>query len=192
VTKTQVGLSDVTNDAQLKRAALDFATFTEKVTPVSADILLIEDSAASGAKKKVQVGNLPGGGTPPVFGTEFQQSSKDGTESSTGPGWKQYHRFTTASLPAGTYRIGFWYQFAHSSTSNNFESRIQVDDTTEILTHTQEVKDSNSAQRNTVAGFDYVTFLSSGTHNIDVDYRAGSAATTAYMHHVGLEIWRVS
>lgn len=34
---------------------------TEKVTPVSGDWLLIEDSAASNAKKKVQVGNLPGG-----------------------------------------------------------------------------------------------------------------------------------
>jgi len=35
---------------------------TEKATPVSADLVLIEDSAASYAKKKVQVGNLPGGG----------------------------------------------------------------------------------------------------------------------------------
>lgn len=35
---------------------------TEKVTPVAADLILIEDSAASNAKKKVQIGNLPGGG----------------------------------------------------------------------------------------------------------------------------------
>lgn len=34
---------------------------TEKVVPASADLLLIEDSAAANAKKKVQVGNLPGG-----------------------------------------------------------------------------------------------------------------------------------
>lgn len=36
----------------------DFNAFTEKGTPVSADILLLEDSAASYAKKKVQAGNL--------------------------------------------------------------------------------------------------------------------------------------
>lgn len=60
-TASQVGLGSVTNDAQLKRAAADFATFTEKTTPVSADLLLIEDSAASGAKKKLQLANLPGG-----------------------------------------------------------------------------------------------------------------------------------
>ena len=34
---------------------------TEKVSPVGADVLLIEDSAASNAKKRVQITNLPGG-----------------------------------------------------------------------------------------------------------------------------------
>lgn len=46
----------------LEVAAGDFNAFTEKVSPANADIVLIEDSAASYAKKKVQVGNLPGGG----------------------------------------------------------------------------------------------------------------------------------
>lgn len=51
-------LSAVTNDAQLKRAAGDFATFDEKTTLVDADINLIEDSAAGGAKKKVTWANI--------------------------------------------------------------------------------------------------------------------------------------
>jgi hypothetical protein len=34
---------------------------TEKVSPVGADLILIEDSAASNAKKRVQITNLPGG-----------------------------------------------------------------------------------------------------------------------------------
>lgn len=37
----------------------EIAGLTEKSTPVSADLLLIEDSAASNAKKKLQIGNLP-------------------------------------------------------------------------------------------------------------------------------------
>lgn len=40
----------------------NFNQYSEKVTPISADLILIEDSAASGAKKRVQIGNLPGGG----------------------------------------------------------------------------------------------------------------------------------
>jgi len=59
--KTVLALNNVTNDAQLKRAAGDIASFTEKTTPVSADLLLIEDSAAANAKKRLQIGNLPGG-----------------------------------------------------------------------------------------------------------------------------------
>jgi len=61
VTATQVGLGNVTNDAQLKRSAGDFATFLDKTAPVDADILLIEDSADGGNKKRIQVGDLPGG-----------------------------------------------------------------------------------------------------------------------------------
>lgn len=39
--------------------ANEISAVTEKTTPVSADILIIEDSAAGFVKKKVQVGNLP-------------------------------------------------------------------------------------------------------------------------------------
>jgi len=46
----------------LEVAAGDFNAFAEKASPVNADIVLIEDSAASYAKKKVQLVNLPGGG----------------------------------------------------------------------------------------------------------------------------------
>ena len=61
--KTDIGLSNVTNDAQLKRSAADFDTFTEKVTPVEDDIVLIEDSAGGTFdKKKVKLANLLGGG----------------------------------------------------------------------------------------------------------------------------------
>jgi len=62
VTKSDVGLLNVTNDAQLKRAAADINSFAEKVAPVNADVVLIEDSADGFNKKKAQLGNLPGGG----------------------------------------------------------------------------------------------------------------------------------
>lgn len=58
VTKTQVELSDVTNDAQLKRSAGDFATFTAKTTLNPNDVLLIEDSDAGGQKKKITMGQI--------------------------------------------------------------------------------------------------------------------------------------
>lgn len=57
--------SGATSDADAihDNVAGEINAITEKATPVSGDLLLIEDSAASYAKKKVQVGNLPGGGS---------------------------------------------------------------------------------------------------------------------------------
>ena len=40
----------------------EISAIAEKATPVDADLVIIEDSAAANAKKKVQVGNLPAGG----------------------------------------------------------------------------------------------------------------------------------
>lgn len=48
-------------DAIHASVAAEISGITEKVTPVSGDFLLIEDSAAANAKKRVQIGNLPGG-----------------------------------------------------------------------------------------------------------------------------------
>lgn len=48
---TDIGLSNVTNDAQLKRSALDFVSFPIKTNPNINDVVLIEDSSAGYAKK---------------------------------------------------------------------------------------------------------------------------------------------
>jgi hypothetical protein len=48
--------NDITDDG-----AGEIAAITEKASPVSGDMLLIEDSADSNAKKMVQIGNLPTG-----------------------------------------------------------------------------------------------------------------------------------
>lgn len=50
-------------DAIHDNVAGEIVLVTEKITPVSADLLIIEDSAAANAKKRVQIGNLPGAAT---------------------------------------------------------------------------------------------------------------------------------
>jgi len=51
-------IKNVTDDAQLKRAAGDINTFDEKAVLVDNDIVLIEDSAASWAKKRAKISSL--------------------------------------------------------------------------------------------------------------------------------------
>ena len=47
-------------DAIHDNVAAEISAITEKTVPVAADLLLIEDSAAANAKKRIQIGNLPG------------------------------------------------------------------------------------------------------------------------------------
>lgn len=49
-------------DAIHDNVASEISAVTEKTTPVDNDLLLIEDSAASNAKKSLKIGNLPAGG----------------------------------------------------------------------------------------------------------------------------------
>jgi hypothetical protein len=61
VTKAQVSLTNVTDDAQLKRAAGDFAAFTEKTSLADNDKFILEDFGDGGAKKWVSKANLVSG-----------------------------------------------------------------------------------------------------------------------------------
>lgn len=58
VSSAHVGLGNVTDDAQLKRAAGDIDSFAEKTEPVETDIVLMEDSENSNTKKKLQLANI--------------------------------------------------------------------------------------------------------------------------------------
>jgi hypothetical protein len=70
-------------DAIHDNVSAEISALTEKGSPVSGDLILIEDSAASNAKKKVQIGNLPGGSGKPAmlgFSGESATVAKGATE----------------------------------------------------------------------------------------------------------------
>ena len=51
----------VSNASLISTLGAEISAVAEKLVPVSADLILIEDSAATNVKKKLQIGNLPGG-----------------------------------------------------------------------------------------------------------------------------------
>ena len=57
-----IALNTIAIADRLTRGANDFSTFTEKVTPVDDDIVIIEDSEDSGNKKYLRLENMIGGG----------------------------------------------------------------------------------------------------------------------------------
>lgn len=58
-----LGTGGIDSTAIHDNVAAEISAVTEKETPVAADLVLIEDSEASNAKKRVQLTNLPGIGT---------------------------------------------------------------------------------------------------------------------------------
>ncbi len=126
-----------------------------------------------------------------TFGSEFQQASSDSQSTTTSTSFVQKLRLTTGTLPSGTYRIGWTYEYAHKSTSYDFRGQVQINDTTTIHNIRDESQDSGTDQRKPCAGFYYHT--GSGVLNIDIDYcRSSSSGGTSYIWNARLEIWRVS
>jgi hypothetical protein len=237
-TASQVGLGSVTNDAQLKRAAADFSSFSEKSSPVSGDLLLIEDSADAGAKKRLQIANLPAGidttalhkataaeisalteKTTPVsadvlviedsaasyakkrltignltnssnvFGQNFQSASSSGRSTTSSTTFQSKVTLTTPAL-TGTFRIGWNALLDHSSTSSSCEARLY--NTTDAVgvgtTQRREPKDTLDIVN--VCSVSEVT-LAGVAKTFAIQYRSQSANTTG-IQDARVEFWRVA
>ncbi len=175
---------------------LDINSLTADATPDgAADYVVTYDASATG-HKKVLLNNLSGDGGG-IFGSELQEASSDALSSTTSTTFVQKLRLTTGSLPSGKYRIGWYYEWSSSATGNEFISRIQLNDTTTIMTHDERapIQTGTPSPDLTIvyqqSGFHYVDSIS-GVQNIDLDYHSETSSMTVYIQNVALEIWRVS
>jgi len=131
---------------------------------------------------------VSGGG---IYGSEFQQASSDIESSTTSLTFQQKLRMTTSSLPSGTYRLAWYYEWKHTNTSHDFTGQVQINDIITIMEHNEEPQDSGSSQYHSHGGFYYHT--GSGILNVDLDYaRSNAAGGTSYIRRARIEIWRVS
>ncbi len=131
------------------------------------------------------------GGSSSIFGTQYSYSESVAETSTNSTVFQQKLRLTTPSLPAGTYKISWFYNWRYDSASNDFMGRVQVDDTTTLLEHEQEPKDTGTDQVYVETGFRNVT-LTSGVHNIDLDFSTSKSFGTSYIKNVRLEIYRIN
>jgi hypothetical protein len=184
--KSQVGLGNVTNDAQLKRAAADFGTFGAKAAPLDlTDLLLIEDSAAGFAKTHITIDDLPGS----RFGQDYQAAASEGVSSTTSDTFQDKATLTTPTL-TGTYRVAYYAEIAVGSGNKLVESRLyNVTDTTELAFSFCRPPDTDYYRGE--SGFIDLTFTGAAK-TFNIQYRSPDNSTTVYIRRARLEFWRVS
>jgi len=134
--------------AGLTRGANDFSTFTEKTSLSDADLILIEDSAAAGVKKKVQSVNLKGAPlavcqkrrtTTLNMPTSWNNIRFDTVDVETNPSVIVHDSSNSDRInivETGTYMVMYQFEVQPTSTGK-FEGRVLKNNSTVISGSTQ-------------------------------------------------------
>jgi len=172
---SDISLGNVTNDAQLKRSSGDFAVFSEKTSPSSTDIILIEDSASSNVKKKVQIGNLNASIFP-----NYYYSSSDGESNTTSTYPNYINKLTYTVTPAaGTYILE--WQVCYVSSGATLDNWIKVSNTTTTTIYTEGRIEAEISYSNTgwMVRQGFIIYTSTGVSNtFTIDFCRHSTGTS--------------
>ena len=118
-------------------------------------------------------------------------SEQLGEATETGDVYVQAFRLTTPSLPAGTYRINWSFEFKGSSSNREVGVRIQLNDSAAVadLFINELVFDSSYKQ----FGSFTQQVLTAAVHTLDFDIRRVAAQpVTALIQNIRADIWRVA
>ena len=173
--------------AGLMRTANDYTVFSQKLQPVGSDMLLLEDSEAFGEKKYSSIGAILSAGTTGSLTTAAYSSYN--VPVNPGSTYVIYYRWTTQSVPAGTYRFSWSYEYSSSSTSTSFDGRILIDGT---AYQQLQVTPRQATDRLANSGFKYLTFTGADSpHEMRLEIRRiGNATVTC--NRVDFEFWRIN
>lgn len=127
-----------------------------------------------------------------LFGRFAHYAESEGESSYEGSSaWQQKVRLTTSSLPAGTYRVGWYYEWQHEAIANDFLARLRRDDTEDLFSQLQEPQDGGTDQWAPASGFKHIA-LAAGVHTFDLDYATNDNLDASKIRRARIEFWRVS
>jgi len=125
----------------------------------------------------------------PIFGSWYGWSIDESESSTNSTSWVNKATYTSPTLPAGYYRVGYSFEWRRDDRGSDFQARVQIDDTDTIMEINTESKDNNSWHL--VGGFDIV-YLDNDTHTVDLDYCGENSGNTSYIRRARIEFWRIS
>ena len=125
------------------------------------------------------------------FGNNYKFALLDNPISTTSTSWKNVIKFETDVLVDGFYNIAFTYTWRYSAGNRDFQARVLIDDSLEVILHREEPKDSGSDQRFLRSG-NLPIHLGDGIHTLQIQYRTSSTSDTANIYYANMQIWRTS
>lgn len=167
----------------------EISALTDKAVPVGGDFLIIEDSAASNAKKRISISNLPA--STPVFGSE-PALDEVLTELALTTGFVERLRIPSAgdvTMPAGTYLLSFTCTWRYEHATNLFEAKFLQDGVQigELFSSTS--ASTSTSQRNVNTKNVHVV-LTAGDYNWSMEVRKSSSGSGA-VYDSYMSIWRI-
>ncbi len=161
-------------------------TVTDTLNFEGSGVLSVIDAGSN----KTTVTISGGGG---IFGTEFELFESLG-QSSTSASFTTKLAATTATKPAGTYRVGFTVDATNSDGTDIYKVRFSIDGVP-IHQHSSgndeyENKPNGNNDWEVYSTFAYVTLPSPDTIDLLIEF--GTDDNTARASNAAIEIWRVT
>lgn len=133
-----------------------------------------------------------------IFGTQYYYAESIGVSKTNSLSFMEKLKLTTGSIPAGNYRIGWSFEFNHSSRNSNFLGRVYLDDVTELASYVIRPSDASGNFQNTgsrqkylASGFKHIN-LSAGVHFIDIDFATDDNNINSSIWNTNIEFWRIN
>jgi len=128
-----------------------------------------------------------------IFGSRYQYAASEGSSTTTSTTFQQKLRMTTSSLPAGDFRIGYYFEVSQDNGDKRFNAQVELNDTTLLAQNTSAtniVTDTGDGFAQS-GGFKEETLIA-GVHTVDIDFRATTDGGTIEIRRARIELWRVN
>lgn len=122
----------------------------------------------------------------------YQIEDEDCTSTSS-TSWQEKLELQVLSLPEGTYKLEWSYEWAHSHSSYVFSGRLQINNTTTIMQHEEKPRTSGNFNSYSypIAGFKILD-LTAGDYEFDLDFRTNKSNKSAYIRRARMALWRIN
>lgn len=130
------------------------------------------------------------GGTPNVFGTEYEQDEETVPNTTSSSIYQSFQSFTSASKPVGLYIIQASFALTASNNNTEVAARFLIDGVPGVLEVIQAPRVENASIL--ISGFKEVTLGAPATVSLDAQFHKNAGTGTVTAVRNSFMIWRVA